>query len=177
MNFAFTTPHQQTRKYIVFISFLVFSTFFTSYYGNAQIDIKSKVDAQTYAEYSQVIDLLSKTFPYQGSSLTIFIPDNYSINRINSDNYNKIFVQNNLTDVTNYLNKYVLNEKLLLNSIESVINTSVGFNKMNLNNETLYFTKHRELVMVSNNISYEAHVKTVLNFNTNISVVFLLGGF
>jgi hypothetical protein len=82
-----------------------------------------------------------------------------------------------LTDVTNYLNKYVLNEKLLLNSIESVINTSVGFNKMNLNNETLYFLEHNGAVLISNKISYEAHVKNVFNLNSNISLIFLLGGF
>ena len=97
MNFAFTTPHQQTRKYIVFISFLVFSTFFTSYYGNAQIDIKSKVDAQTYADYSKAIDLFEKNIN-PNEVLTLFIPINYSLDRISSELYNSVFNVNDQND-------------------------------------------------------------------------------
>lgn len=176
MNFGYIVVSVFSRNFLSKFTILI-SLIIISSHLHAQIDIKSKVDAQTYSEYSKAIDLLSKTFPFQGSSLTVFIPDNYSINRIAPESFSKIFIENNTNDVINYLNKYVLNEKLNHLTIQTVIDSGVGFNKLNYNNETLYFTKHRDLVMVSNNLSYEAHVKSVINFDSNISLIFLIGGF
>lgn len=150
---------------------------FISSHINAQIDIKSKVDAQTYAEYSKAIDLIGKVFPYNSSNVTILIPDNFSITQLSYQNHNKIFIENTNTDIKNFLDKYIINEKLSELELSNIINSNSSLTRNNLKNESLIFTKNGNMVMISNNNMFESNINRVINFNNNITIVLLFGGF
>ncbi len=174
MNFAFTTPHQQTRKYIVFISFLVFSTFFTSYSGNAQIDIKSKVDAQTYAEYSKAIDLFEKNIN-PNEVLTLFIPINYSLDRISSELYNSVFNVND-QNVASFLNNHIVQKELTDNFLRNkVIDNNTDHFETFKSNRVYHFVKNDTKVMLTDNQIFEANIEKSIKIEPGIIIFFING--
>ena len=66
------------------LSIFIFLLLITQISVNAQIDIKSKVDAETYANYSKAIDLFEKNLN-PNDVVTLFIPINYSFTRLSQE--------------------------------------------------------------------------------------------
>jgi len=59
---------------------------------DAQIDIKSKVDAQTYSNYSKAIDLLQANIN-TNSIITLFVPSNEGLERYDPQTIDAVFVK------------------------------------------------------------------------------------
>ena len=73
----------QSKALLKSIFFLIVSLLLSANVLKAQIDIKSKIDAQTYSDYSKTIDLIGRFFPYSSNTITILhLIKNYNFSHI-----------------------------------------------------------------------------------------------
>ena len=154
------------------LTILAFSLFITSHI-DAQIDIKSKVDAQTYTEYSKVIDLFEKNIN-QNDVVTLFIPINYSLDRLQQDKYDKIFVQNDVNEINAFIDNYSLNQNVDLDLLkQNLINSNSVFNVTSKSSKNYFFSINDNNYMISDNKTFEANVFKIVVINSNLSIYFI----
>jgi hypothetical protein len=145
---------------------------FISSHINAQIDIKSKVDAQTYASYSKAIDLF-QTNINSNSIITLFVPSNEGLERFNPQILDAVFMNRNNYEIINFINNHSINEfKNTDDFINSISNNSsiVIKNKANSN---LIFSKNPPYVMITDLTGYESNILSSISINSKISLHFI----
>ena len=148
---------------------------FISSHINAQIDIKSKVDAQTYADYSKAIDLIEKnTSP--NDIVTFYVANNYALERLGDIKYQNVFVNNDVNSIKQFLENHSI-QKFLTNDfiIQKVIVGQSEHAEIFKSNSTFRFVKNDTKVMLTDNLTFEANIEKSLQFNSNIFLFFING--
>lgn len=128
-----------------------------------QIDIKSKVDNQTYSDYSQVLSLFEK-YVSSDEQITLFVPINYSLQRLNKDRYNQIFIQNNKETSISFINTLIGAGDFSLSAIRSSLSSDLSRNIINLKsgNKIYYQVEDNQFLIgdsyLESNVKFEAHI-------------------
>ena len=148
---------------------------------NAQIDIKSKVDAETYANYSKAIDLFEKNLN-PNDVVTLFIPINYSFTRLSQEKQSAL-LNNISTEVSQFLKNHSTSTLVGINYFESNLNSDISKNSIVLlNNNKIYFQRDGNKYLLSDSysptlVTFESHVTNSIYLSNNIILKFLDGIF
>jgi len=153
------------------VSLLCFSLFIFST-SFAQIDIKSKVDAQTYADYSKAIDLFDKNIN-PSDVATIFIPKNYAVvDRLAQ--YQAVFVTKDNSAINSFINHHSIQKYIAeVDLRQDILTSNLDRTEIFKSNDTYHFVKNDQLVMLSNNVSFEANIEKAIQINSNVIVYFI----
>jgi hypothetical protein len=148
------------------LSLFFFSTSF------AQIDIKSKVDAQTYADYSKAIDLFEKNIN-PNDVATIFIAKNYAVvDRLAQ--YQAVFVAKDNSAINSFINHHTIQKYIAeVDLRQDVINSNIDRTEKFKSNDTYHFVKNDILVMLTDKASFEANIEKAIQINSNVIVYFI----
>jgi hypothetical protein len=156
------------NKYLFFLILNIFSSSFL----NAQIDIKTKVDAQTYSEYSIAIDLFEKVIS-PNDVVSIFIPKNYAvIDRLAQ--YHTVFVTKENIAINSFIahhtiQKYISEEALR----QDVISLNLDRREKFKSNDIYHFIKNDQIVMLTDNMNFESNIEKSIQISPNI-IVYLI---
>ena len=153
------------------LTILAFSLFITSHI-NAQIDIKSKVDAQTYANYSKAIDLFQANIN-SNSIITLFVPSNEGLERFNPQTLDAVFVNKSSNAILNFINNHSINEFKITDDFNNLISNSSNIVIQNKANSNLIFSKNPPYVMITDMAGYESNILSSITINSNISLHFI----
>jgi hypothetical protein len=153
------------------IVLLCFSLFFFST-SFAQIDIKSKVDARTYADYSKAIDLFEKNIN-PSDVATIFIAKNYAVvDRLAQ--YQAVFVTKDNSAINSFINHHTIQKYIAeVDLRQEVINSNIDRAEIFKSNNTYHFVKNDILVMLTDKASFEANIEKAIQINANLIVYFI----
>jgi hypothetical protein len=149
-------------------SLLCFSLFFFST-SFAQIEIKSKVDAQTYADYSKAIDLFEKNIN-PSDVATIFSAKNYAVvDRLAQ--YQAVFVTKDNSAINSFINHHTIQKYITEEGLrQDVINSSIDRAEIFKSNDRYHFIKNDLLVMLTDKTSFEANIEKATQINSNVIV-------
>jgi hypothetical protein len=152
--------------FILSLTLFIFSTSF------AQIDIKSKVDAQTYADYSKAIDLFEKNIN-PNEIATIFIAKNYAVvDRLAQ--YQAVFVIKDNSAINSFINHHTIQKYITEEGLrQDVINSSIDRAEIFKSNDRYHFIKNDVLVMLTDKTSFEANIEKATQINSNVIVYFI----
>lgn len=160
----------------------ILSIFFCiSSHIHAQIDIKSKVDAQTYEDYSKAIELFEKNIN-PNEVVTLFIPINYAFNRLSIEKQISL-TNNNSNEINLFINNHKSFSIIDNNFLKSNYSSNISENYFYLkNNKKIYFQKNINKFLFGDsydptNVSFESHVVKSLVLDNNIVLNFLDGIF
>lgn len=148
---------------------------------NAQIDIKSKVDAQTYADYSKAIDLIGKSV-HSNNVVTFFIPTNFSFRRLSQEKQTAL-LNSDLSEIAQFISNHSSSTLIDTNYLSSNFNSNISLNNFDLlNNKKIYFQKNGNRFLLGDNFSptlvtYESYLVKSIKFSENIFLCFLDGIF
>jgi hypothetical protein len=161
--------------------FLLILNIFLSSFLNAQTDIKAKVDAQTYSEYSKAIDLFEKVIS-PNDVVTLFVPINYSFSRLSQNKQDGL--NNYVTsEINEFLNNHKSNSLIDLNFLNSNLKENSSQNLIYLaNNKKIYFQKNINNFLLGDaydpsNVLFESHILKSINLDNKIILNFLDGIF
>lgn len=163
------------------LSIFIFLLLITQISVNAQIDIKSKVDAETYANYSKAIDLFEKNLN-PNDVVTLFIPINYSFTRLSQEKQSAL-LNNISTEVSQFLKNHSTSTLVGINYFESNLNSDISKNSIVLlNNNKIYFQRDGNKYLLSDSysptlVTFESHVTNSIYLSNNIILKFLDGIF
>jgi hypothetical protein len=152
--------------YLFCFTLFIFSNSF------AQIDIKSRVDAQTYADYSKAIDLFEKN-SNPSDVATIFIANNYTlVDRLAQ--YQAVFVTKDNSAINSFINHHTIQKYITEQGLrQDVINSNIDRAEIFKSNDTYHFVKNDQLVMLTDKISFEANIEKSFQYNPNIIIYFI----
>ena len=162
-------------KFLIKTCFLVLFFVLSYITVKAQIDIKSKVDADTYANYSKAIDLIERnTSP--NDTVTFYIANNYALERLGDIKYQNVFVNNDVKSIKQFLMNHSIQIFLTNNFlIQKVIVEHLEHSEIFKSNSTFRFVKNDTKVMLTDKLTFEANIEKSLQYNFNISLFFING--
>lgn len=135
--------------------------------SDAQIDIRSKVDAETYSNYSRAIDLFEK-ITNLNDVVTLFIP-------LNSNSLDNFLLTNKVDNAKEFVNKHTING---VHTLYEFKNSLVNLNELELVNlklDKLFVSKNLSSFIIADKISTEANVMKELSLDSNHHLIFLMG--
>lgn len=141
---------------------------------NAQIDIKSKVDAQIYSDYSRAIDLMEQ-YINPNISITVFVPSNEGLERLNTQIFKQVFINKNYNDVLNFINNHSLNEIKNSEQLNNAFSNSSSYVYLNNANSNLIFSKNPPYIMITDLSGYESNILSSKTINTKVVLHFISG--
>ena len=180
MNFGYIVVSFYSRnilsKFTILISLIIISS-----HLHAQIDIKSKVDAQTYSEYSKAIDLIEKSV-HSNNVITFFIPTNFSFRRLSQEKQTAL-LNSDLSEISQFISNHSSSSLIDSNYLSSNFNSNISLNNFELlNNKKIYFQKDGNRFLLGDNFSptlvtYESYLVKSIKFSDKIFLCFLDGIF
>ena len=154
---------------------------FISSHINAQIDIKSKVDAQTYADYSKAIDFFENNIS-PNDLVTLFIPINYSFNRLSQEKQTAL-LNSNLSEISQFIRNHSSSIIIDSNYLSSNFNSNISLNNFYLlNNKKIYFQKNGDGLLFGDSyspllVTFESNLVKSFKLSDKIMLNFLDGIF
>jgi hypothetical protein len=154
---------------------VLFVSIITQISLNAQIDIKSKVDSETYTKYSKAIDLFEQNVS-SNDVVTLFIPNNSSLQRLGQVKYRSVFIDKNTSEVNSFINSHST-PTYLTNSFlnQKVIISNLGHTEVFKSNLKCNFVKNGAFVMLTDNLSFEANIENSLQLSSKMFIFFING--
>lgn len=149
---------------------------------NAQVDIKSKIDAQSYSKYSISIDLFEPLLN-PNEITTIFLPINYAFERLNKVSQNSILVNKSSSDINQLLSKHSVNGIFDLSYFESHLNSDIKLNKLDLKSlNSIYYQNNGNMFLLGDSpfetdVKFETHIVKSIRLNDQIVLNFIDGIF
>lgn len=148
----------------------------------AQIDIKSKIDAQTYSNYSNSIDLFEPLLN-PNDTITLFLPINYAFSSLSQEKQNSILVIKNLSDLNQLLSFHSATGIFDDAYYEKNLNLNRALNKVVLKSSNfIYYQKHRNNFLLGDSpsemdVKFESHVIKSIRLNEHLVLNFMDGIF
>lgn len=176
-------PIQSKSVYFRFLINLM--CFFTISYANvayAQIDIKSKIDAQTYSNYSRSIDLF-ESLVNPNDTITLFIPINFAFSNLSEVKQNEIFIEKKTNAIINFLSNHSAIGTYDILYFDRHLSTNSSLNKIELKSlNSIFFEKNIDKYLFGDSpdpraVKFETHVVKTVYLNGNIVLNFLDGIF
>ena len=149
-------------------SIIVLIIFLTSYsFANAQIDIKSRVDEDTYSNFSIIINLFEKNIK-PNDVVTLFIP-------INSNSITSYLSSNNIEITKSFLSKHTIKGVHTLQDFNNSLSIASEFELTDINNDKYYVQKNLSSFLISDKITTESNVVKELQLDNKHHIIFIMG--
>ena len=144
--------------------------------AHSQVTIKSKLDAQTYSDYSKTIDLLEKNIS-SDSVFTIFVPINYALSWLGETEQKQIFEQNSKLSVEKFIRHHSLRGLFSPSQIESFRDINTGSLLRTRAEQTLYYLSNSDRAMFTDKNLFEANLDKYFKVNDHLFLYFIFGCF
>jgi len=172
--------HNKVLNKWYFIIILLSSFFATSVH--AQIDIKTKIDAQTYSNYSRSIDLI-EPLVNPNDTITLFIPINFAFSNLSEVKQNEIFIEKKTNAIINFLSNHSAIGTYDILYFDRHLSTNSSLNKIELKSlNSIFYEKNIDKYLFGDSpnprtVKFETHVVKTVYLNENIVLNFLDGIF
>jgi hypothetical protein len=161
---------------------IILLSFFSATSVHAQIDIKSKIDAQTISDYSIAIDLF-ESLVNANDSITLFIPINYGYSRLSQEKQNLILIDKKANDVNIFLNNHSANGLYDIVYFDGHLSSNTLLNKVELKSlNSIFFEKNSDKYLLGDSpnpssVKFETHIVKTVKLNGKVVLNFLDGIF
>ncbi len=179
---CFLKKNKKQFKLNIIYTVLILLIFLPFSYLNAQIDIKSKIDAKTYQDYSKGIDILEPLVDIN-DTITLFVPVNYSFSRLSQENLKSIFTDRKINDINNFYNNHCANGIFDMQYFEKELSKNLLLNKIDLkSSKSIFYQRNEDKYLFGDSpnpgdVKFETHVLKSVYINGNIVLNFLDGIF
>lgn len=149
---------------------------------SAQIDIKSKIDAQTYSNYSTSIDLF-EPLVNANDTITLFLPINFAFSRLSLDKQNSILVNKNLSALNQLLNVHSAAGTYDPSYLLSHLSSNNQLNKIELKaTNYIFYQKSGDNVLLGDSpseidVKFESRIIKSIQLNDRLVLNFMNGIF